>query len=213
MNFGFLQVFMCANKSCLIITSLVMIMMLWWLMDQRTRSLKKVLSKLKIYDGVIQTVCDMRFVFSLRKYLTMLSKLDSLGYCFYTKNEFIEISIGFLVIKKGRKKKNLYKLIRHSTWGWVVAVFKGKVHINEKFNLKSCNNNDHVKQEKQVKFNEVITTFCYENMMLKGCFRGRANQSKILSCWTWSGGYTIPINEVHNGVCKHGFWLKVLTIK
>lgn len=77
----------------------------------RSKVNRKGTLKIKVHDEVIQIVDDVRFVPSLRKNLILLSKFDLLCFGFYVRNESIEVNKDSLVIMRGRKKGNIYKLI------------------------------------------------------------------------------------------------------
>lgn len=81
----------------------------------------------------------------------------------------MEVGKFFLVILKGKKRYNIYKLIEDPIWSGVVAISKHKVSIDEKFNLKSYKNDGNVKQEKCVKFNEDVKVLRGKPMILKSC--------------------------------------------
>lgn len=70
---------------------------------------------------------------------------------------------------KGKNKDNMYKMIGDPVLSGVAAVIKDKVNIGLKLILKSCISDGNVRQEKWVKFNEMITIFGDENMVSKGC--------------------------------------------
>lgn len=63
-----------------------------------------------------------------------------MGYDFFTRNESIKVNIGSLIIMKGNKRDNQYKLIGDPIRDEGGAIMKGNINVGEKLNLKSCNN-------------------------------------------------------------------------
>ena len=67
--------------------------------------------KIKMYDGVIKTLGDVRHVPDLKRNLISLSTLDSKGYKYISEGGVLKISRGSLVVMKGHKQAaNLYIL-------------------------------------------------------------------------------------------------------
>jgi len=75
--------------------------------------------KIKMFDGVVRVLGNVRHVPELRKNLISLGALDSAG-CMYTaQGGAMKISRGALVLMKGQKVGNLYKLIGDTVVGGV----------------------------------------------------------------------------------------------
>ena len=67
--------------------------------------------KIKMYDGVVRTLGDVRHVPDLKRNLISLSTLDSKGYKYTGEGGVLKISRGSLVVMKGHKQAaNLYVL-------------------------------------------------------------------------------------------------------
>ncbi|KAG8503063.1 hypothetical protein CXB51_000814 [Gossypium anomalum] len=67
--------------------------------------------KVKMFDGVVRTLSDVRHVPELKRNLISLSTFDSKGYRYTTKSGVLKISKGSLVVMKGQRKiANLYVL-------------------------------------------------------------------------------------------------------
>ena len=67
--------------------------------------------KIKMFDGVIRTLTDVRHVPELKKNLISLGVLDSSGHKFTGLNGILKVSKGALVVMKAQRVGNLYKLI------------------------------------------------------------------------------------------------------
>ncbi|KAG8491252.1 hypothetical protein CXB51_014428 [Gossypium anomalum] len=67
--------------------------------------------KVKMFDGVVKTLSDVRHVPKLERNLILLSTLDSKGYRYTAESRVLKISKGSLVVMKGpRKTAKLYVL-------------------------------------------------------------------------------------------------------
>ncbi|MBA0779860.1 hypothetical protein Gotri_004050 [Gossypium trilobum] len=66
--------------------------------------------KIRMHDGTIRTLSDVRYVPDLRKNLISLSILDSKGYRINIELSSIKVSRGALVLLKGKRIDNLYIL-------------------------------------------------------------------------------------------------------
>lgn len=111
-------IFICLQpRNCLIVTILVMMAMLSWLRS-RSKIIEKRTVKMKIYDGVIQTVSDVRFIPNLRKNFISLNNLDSLDYDFYAKNESICVSKRLCCRNERNKELNFVQIYRTSCSRW-----------------------------------------------------------------------------------------------
>ena len=76
--------------------------------------------RIKMFDGVIRTLCDVRYIPELRKNLISLDTLDRIGCNYKSVRGMIEVSKGALMVMKGQKvARNIYKLIRTTVVGGV----------------------------------------------------------------------------------------------
>ncbi|KAF3634744.1 hypothetical protein FXO38_24999 [Capsicum annuum] len=67
--------------------------------------------RIKMHDGIIRTLRNVRYVHELKKNLISLGTLESLE-CKYTgEGEVLEVSRGSLVVLKARKSGTLYALL------------------------------------------------------------------------------------------------------
>jgi hypothetical protein len=78
--------------------------------------------KIRMFDGIVMILNNVRYVPDLKKNLISLATLDSLGCDYSTKDGVTKIAKGFMVIMKGKKIDNLYKLLGNTvTVGPVTA--------------------------------------------------------------------------------------------
>ena len=75
--------------------------------------------KTKMFDDVIRILDNVKHISELRKNLISLRALDSLGCMYMVKGGVMKINKGDLVIIKGQKLKNLYRLVRSTVVGGV----------------------------------------------------------------------------------------------
>ena len=73
--------------------------------------------KIKMFDGVVRILTDVRHVSNLRKSLISLGTLDVNGYAFANANGILKIKYGALGLMKGEKIGFLYKLIEKTITG------------------------------------------------------------------------------------------------
>ena len=66
--------------------------------------------KIKMYDGTVKTLSNVRHVPDLKKNLISLGISDSSGYKFTGQNGVLKVSKGALVVMKVEKVGNLYRL-------------------------------------------------------------------------------------------------------
>ncbi|MBA0772114.1 hypothetical protein Gotri_007550 [Gossypium trilobum] len=66
--------------------------------------------KIRMHNGMIRTLLDVRYAPDLRKNLTSLSILDSKGCRINIESSSINVSCGALVLLKGKMTDNLYIL-------------------------------------------------------------------------------------------------------
>ncbi|KAG8481450.1 hypothetical protein CXB51_026306 [Gossypium anomalum] len=74
--------------------------------------------KVKMFDGVVRTLSDVRHVPELKRNLISLSTLDSKGYRYTAESGVLKISKGSLVVMKGQRKiTKLYVLQGYTVTG------------------------------------------------------------------------------------------------
>ncbi|KAG8488574.1 hypothetical protein CXB51_016504 [Gossypium anomalum] len=78
--------------------------------------------KVKMFDGVVRTLSDVRHVPELKRNLTSLSTLDSKGYRYITESGVLNISKGSLVVMKGQRKIAKLYVLQGSTFTGDAAV-------------------------------------------------------------------------------------------
>lgn len=88
--------------------------------------------KIKIHDGLVRTLTKVRHVPELTKNLISLGALDSLGCQYGAESGVLKVTKGALVVIKGQKVGNLYKMLGNTINGRVAAAL-GK---NSKDNTK-----------------------------------------------------------------------------
>ena len=57
--------------------------------------------KIKMFDGVVRTLCDVMHVPNLKKNLISLGVLDSNGFCYKSENGVMKVSKGIMTMIKG----------------------------------------------------------------------------------------------------------------
>ena len=67
--------------------------------------------KIKMFDGVIRTLTDVRHVPELKKNLIYLGVLDACGHKFTGFDGTLKVSKGALVVMKAQMTRNLYKMV------------------------------------------------------------------------------------------------------
>ena len=77
--------------------------------------------RIKMYDGFIRTLIDVRHVPKLKKNLISLGTLDSNGCTYKAEGGVLRISKGALVVMKGKKINGLYTLQGSTVIGVVVV--------------------------------------------------------------------------------------------
>ncbi|KAK3010846.1 hypothetical protein RJ639_011525 [Escallonia herrerae] len=76
--------------------------------------------QIRMHDGIVRTLTDVRHVLELRKNLISLGTLDSNGYSYRAASGVMRIMKGALVVMKGLKQNSLY-LLQGSTVTGVAA--------------------------------------------------------------------------------------------
>ncbi|KAG8480131.1 hypothetical protein CXB51_025349 [Gossypium anomalum] len=71
--------------------------------------------KVKMFDGVVRTLSDVRCVPELKRNLISLSTLDSKGYRYTAESGVLKISKGSLVVMKGQRKTAKLYVLQGST--------------------------------------------------------------------------------------------------
>ncbi|KAG8498932.1 hypothetical protein CXB51_005361 [Gossypium anomalum] len=71
--------------------------------------------KVKMFDGVVRTLSDVRYVPELKRNLISLSTLDSKGYRYTAESGVLKISKGSLVVMKGQRKTVKLYVLQGST--------------------------------------------------------------------------------------------------
>ncbi|KAG8477605.1 hypothetical protein CXB51_030323 [Gossypium anomalum] len=71
--------------------------------------------KVKMFDGVVRTLSDVRHVPELKRNLISLSTLDSKGYRYTAESRVLKISKGSLVVMKGQRKIAKLYVLQGST--------------------------------------------------------------------------------------------------
>ena len=77
-------------------------------MSCKTISIRSI--KIRIHDGIIRTLSNVRHVPDLKKNLISLGTLDANGYKFLAEGGVLRVSKGSLVVMKGKKMNILYIL-------------------------------------------------------------------------------------------------------
>jgi hypothetical protein len=78
--------------------------------DARCKAIGLGTIKVRMFDGIVRILINDRYAPDLKKNLISLGTLDSLGYGYLAKDGVMKITKGAMVIMKGKKIGNLYKL-------------------------------------------------------------------------------------------------------
>ncbi|KAK2978726.1 hypothetical protein RJ640_015257 [Escallonia rubra] len=73
--------------------------------------------KIKMFDGIVRTLGDVRYIPDLKKSLISLGTLDSIDCSIFLKGGVTKVNKDTMVIMKGRKIGNFYKLIGNTVIG------------------------------------------------------------------------------------------------
>ena len=87
--------------------------------------------KIKMFDGVVRVLSNVRHVPNLRKNLISLGLLDDLGYSYSSKGGIMKIIKGALMVMKGQKVSMLYRLIGNTVVGRVAVTTLVESRNNE----------------------------------------------------------------------------------
>ena len=79
--------------------------------------------RIKMFDGVVKTLCDVRHVPEVEKNLISLNTLDSNGYDYKSKGGVMKVTKGAVVVMKGQiNSKNIYKLLGSTVVGGITFI-------------------------------------------------------------------------------------------
>ncbi|KAK2979458.1 hypothetical protein RJ640_015087 [Escallonia rubra] len=73
--------------------------------------------KIKMFNGIVRTLGDVRYIPDLKKNFISLGTLDSIDCSISIKCGVMKVSKGAMMIMKGQKTRNLYKLIGNTIIG------------------------------------------------------------------------------------------------
>jgi hypothetical protein len=78
---------------------------------------------IKMFEGVVRTLCDVRHVPKVEKNLISLDTLDLKGFVYKYEGGIMKVTKGAMVVMMGQKgSKNIYKLLRSTVVGGVSSV-------------------------------------------------------------------------------------------
>ncbi|KAG8491200.1 hypothetical protein CXB51_014356 [Gossypium anomalum] len=87
--------------------------------------------KVKMFDGVVRTLSDVRHVLELKRNLISLSTLDSKGYKYTAESGVLKISKGSFIVMKGQRKTVKLYVLQGSTVTGDVAVASSSMSDND----------------------------------------------------------------------------------
>ena len=87
--------------------------------------------KIKMFDGVVRVFEDVRHIPDLRKNLISLGVLDDLGYSYSSKGRVMKITKCILLVIKGQKVNQLYRLIGDTIVGGDTVITSTKSSIDD----------------------------------------------------------------------------------
>ncbi|PHT40761.1 hypothetical protein CQW23_19615 [Capsicum baccatum] len=73
--------------------------------------------RIRMHDGVVRTLTDVRYILDLKKILIALGTLESLGYKYAGEGRVLKVSLGNLVIMKAHRSGTLYTLLGSTITG------------------------------------------------------------------------------------------------
>jgi hypothetical protein len=85
--------------------------------DARSKTIGRGTIKVRMFDKIVKILTNVKYVPDLKKNLISLGTLDSLGYGYLAKNRVIKMTKGAMMIMKGNKIGNLYKLLEDTVTG------------------------------------------------------------------------------------------------
>ena len=77
--------------------------------------------KIKMFDGVVTVLSNVRHVPNLRRNLISLGVLDDLGFSYSSNGGIMKITKGALMVMKGQKVSTLYRSIGNTIAGRVAG--------------------------------------------------------------------------------------------
>lgn len=80
--------------------------------------------RIKMFDGMVRTLTEVRHVLDLKKKLISLGELDSTGCKFIGQGGVLKVSKGAMIVMKAEKVGNLYKLLGNTVTGGAVVITK-----------------------------------------------------------------------------------------
>jgi hypothetical protein len=79
--------------------------------------------RIKMFDSVVKTLCEVRHIPEVKKNLISLGILDSNGYGYKSESRVMKVTKGAMVVMKGQKSsKNIYKLLGNTVVGGIASV-------------------------------------------------------------------------------------------
>jgi hypothetical protein len=79
--------------------------------------------RIKMFDGVVRTLCDVRHVLEVEKNLISLGTLDSNGYGYKSIGGVMKVTKGAMVVMNGQiNSKNIYELLGSTVVGEIASV-------------------------------------------------------------------------------------------
>ena len=75
--------------------------------------------KIRIYDGVVQTLCNVKHVPEIKKNLISLGTLHANGFGYKTEKDCIRVSKDASTVMKGKSNaRNIYRLMGNTVVRW-----------------------------------------------------------------------------------------------
>ena len=79
--------------------------------------------RIKMFDGVVKMLCDVRHIPDLRKNLISLGALDSNGFCYKSESGVMKVSKGIMTVMKGQKTAgNIYRFLGTTVVGGAASM-------------------------------------------------------------------------------------------
>ena len=100
--------------------------------------------KIKMSDGVVRTLEEVRHIPDMRKNFISLGTLDSKGYSYKSENVIMKVSKGAMVMMTGQKiTNNIYKLLGNTILGGVAAIAESEVDDTLLWHMRLGHMNEH----------------------------------------------------------------------
>ena len=77
---------------------------------------------MKLHDGSICTLSDIRYILDLKKNLISLSTLESKGYCVMIESRPLTVTKGDMIVMRSTRLNNLYFLKESTMIGGVATI-------------------------------------------------------------------------------------------